>query len=65
MVTTQPILNEREWTLVMELLEHERQELPIEMRHTDSRDYAQALDERRMIIDDLVQRLHAQGITVA
>jgi hypothetical protein len=62
MLTTQPMLSDREWSLVMQLLEAEQHELPVEMRHTDSRSYSDALDERRTMIEDLVQRLRSQGV---
>lgn len=62
MLTTQPMLSEQEWGLIMQLLEHEHQDLPVERRHTDSRSYADALDERKMMIDDLIQRLRNQGV---
>lgn len=62
MLTTQPALNEKEWSLVMQLLEAEQHDLPVEMRHTDSQRYSDALDERRTVVQDLVQRLRSQGI---
>lgn len=62
MLTTQPMLSEQEWSLVMQLLEAERHELPVEMRHADSKSYKDALEERRTMVEDLVQRLHSQGI---
>ena len=62
MLTTQPMLDDKEWGLIMDLLEHERRDLPVELRHTDSRTYADALDERRTMIEDLIQRLRAQGV---
>ena len=62
MSSTQPALNDREWSLIMQLLEVEREELPMELRHTDSLSYAGALDERRTLIEDLIKRLRAQGI---
>lgn len=58
----QPVLNDREWALIMQLLEVERQELPVELRHTDSRSYADALDERRALIETVIQRLRSQGV---
>jgi len=58
----QPILSEREWTLVLQLLQTERDELPAEIHHTDSREYAGELEDREKIIDGLVQRLRACGL---
>lgn len=62
MLSTQPMLSDKEWALIVQLLESERRELPVEMRHTDSQTYAEALDDRRMLVTDLLQRLHAQGL---
>ena len=62
MSLAQPVLSDREWALVMQLLELEREELPVEMRHTDSLSYSEALVERRSLIEDLIRRLHGQGI---
>lgn len=62
MLTTQPMLSEREWELIMQLLESEHNDLPAERHHTDSYRYADALDERKMMIDDLIQRLRNQGV---
>lgn len=62
MLSTQPTLNEREWSLVLELLESEMHELPVELRHTDSRSYAEALDDRRAMLDSLIHRLRSEGV---
>ncbi len=63
MLTSQPTLNEREWQLIMQLLEAEQRELPVEIRRTESREYNEALEQRRSMVEDLVQRLKDQGIT--
>ena len=62
MLTTQPMLDDREWGLIMQLLEDERRDLPVEIRHTDTRSYSDALDERKMMVENLIQRLRAQGV---
>lgn len=61
MIMTQPTLTEAQWSLIRELLERERQELPGEIHHTDSREYAHLLDERRTLIEDLIHRLETPG----
>lgn len=63
MIATQPVLTEKEWSLVLELLQLERGNLPVEIRHTDSPEYADQLDERRAIVTSLIDRLQAQGIS--
>jgi hypothetical protein len=52
-----PILSEAEWALVVELLENERRELPVEIHHTRNSDVRQQLHRRTEVIDRLLQRL--------
>ncbi len=54
---TQPVLSDPEWTLVMELLERERTELPPEIHHTRTSTVKQALRERLEMVDRLLERL--------
>lgn len=57
-----PVLSEREWELVLELLERERFQLPIEIHHTRTRTMRDELRARLSIIEDLVLRVsHALG----
>jgi hypothetical protein len=53
----QPHLNERDWQLVLELLENERRDLPNEIRRTDTPRVHDDLQERMRTIDDLIERL--------
>lgn len=62
MIATQPVLTEQEWSLVLELLLDERQDLPAERRRTDSLDYAAQLDQRRQVVESLIERLRTQGV---
>jgi hypothetical protein len=62
MSATQPVLNEQEWSLVLELLMDEREELPAERRRTDSLDYLAQIDQRRKVVDGLIERLQTQGV---
>ena len=57
MMTTQPILSERDWDLILNLLKTEREELPNEVHHTDNREMAQELASRRALVEDLLGRL--------
>jgi hypothetical protein len=57
----QPTLNDREWQLILNLLESERRDLPQEIRHTDTPKYHDDLQERMRIIDSLVDRLQKAG----
>lgn len=61
MVATQPILSDRDWELILNLLEAERQELPTEVHHTHNREMARELADRRRLVEDLIARLR-QGL---
>ena len=52
-----PILSEREWDLILELLENERRELPTEIRHCDTAHVRQELEERQRVVENLIHRL--------
>jgi len=54
---TQPQLSEREWSLVLDLLKMEQRELPPEIHHSERGPYRDELQERKVTINDLVQRL--------
>lgn len=53
----QPVLSRQEWSLVLQLLREEQDELPTELHHTDSRDLAEVLEQRKKMVDSLVDRL--------
>lgn len=60
MLTTQPTLSDRDWDLILNLLETEREELPNEVHHTDNREMAQELVSRRLLVEDLLGRLRQE-----
>ena len=60
MLTTQPTLSDRDWDLILNLLETEREELPNEVHHTDNREMAQELASRRLLVEDLLKRLRQE-----
>ncbi len=53
----QPKLSDAEWDLVVELLERERAELPVEIRHTRTASVREELKHREMMIGDMLNRL--------
>ncbi len=53
----QPELNDAEWSLVCELLERERNELPTEIHHTRVRSVRQELQQRREMVDELLAKV--------
>jgi hypothetical protein len=55
-------LSEQEWALIVELLERERSELPVEIHHTRSAGIREELRSRDAIVRSLRSRLR-QGVT--
>jgi hypothetical protein len=53
----QPRLSDAEWALVIEMLERERDELPVEIRHTRSSTMRNDLHRRAEIVQELLHRL--------
>jgi len=53
----QPKLSDAEWELVVESLERERAELPVEIRHTRTGSVREALRQREGMLDHLLSRL--------
>jgi hypothetical protein len=53
-----PRLTDREWALVVELLENERNELPVEIHHTRNAGMRTELHERADMVRSLLNRLH-------
>ncbi len=56
----QPRLSDAEWALVIDLLQHELHELPVEIRHTRSSDLHQGLHRRLEMVRSLLERLQAR-----
>jgi len=53
----QPNLSDAEWGLITELLERERNELPTEIHHTRTRSLRHELQERRVMVDQLLGKV--------
>ncbi len=58
----QPILSDAEWSLVVELLQLELRELPVEIRHAGSQETRHDLHQRLEMVQSLLQRL-SQPVT--
>jgi hypothetical protein len=58
----QPTLSDREWGVVLQLLQTEREQLPSEIHHTDSHTLAEQLEERERLIDSIMQRIRDCGL---
>ncbi len=50
-------LTEAEWALICELLERERNELPTEIHHTRNRSLRHELQQRRVMVDELLAKV--------
>jgi hypothetical protein len=55
----EPKLAEAEWGLIVELLERERSELPVEIHHTRRSSVRAELQERAEMVRSLLVRLRA------
>jgi len=55
----QPILSEAEWALVVELLQLELRELPVEIRHAANSAMREEMHRRLEMIQGLLSRLPA------
>ncbi len=51
--------SERDWDLVVELLERENNELPSEIRHTSTSEYRDTLRARRVRIKRMLDEIRA------
>jgi hypothetical protein len=56
-VNEHPAVSEREWALIIELLQRELTELPSEIHHTVRAAYRHELQYRRKMVADLLERL--------
>ncbi|MBN2474606.1 MAG: hypothetical protein JXB62_08355 [Pirellulales bacterium] len=57
-MTDQPTLSEAEWSLVADLLERERGELSVEIRHTRTSTVREELRQREKTVKGMLNRLH-------
>jgi hypothetical protein len=60
----EPRLSDAEWALVLELLEHERTNLPVEIHHTRSASVRAELHQRAAMVQDLLARLRQPTVPV-
>ncbi len=56
----QPRLSDFEWSVVLDLLEQESHELPVEIRHTKSTEFTKNLHDRLDIVTALIERIRAE-----
>ena len=58
----QPVLNDEEWALVLELLELEQRELPVEIRHATGMESRQEMHHRLDMVQSLLTRLRVATV---
>jgi hypothetical protein len=64
-MTQQPVLSDAEWSLIMELLKIEQDDLPVEIRHARNGPTREELHHRKEMVDQLLQRLVQRMTTAA
>jgi len=58
--TKTPVLDAREWDLLVELLESECKRLPVEIHHTRTAAFREELRRRFEIAEGILERLRGQ-----
>ena len=58
-MSEQPKLSDAEWALLIDLLQQERDQLPVEIHHTRSTAFRGELQRRRQMVETLLERLRA------
>jgi hypothetical protein len=56
-IARHPVLDKTEWDLVVQLLERECRDLPLEIHHTATKEYRQLLRGRLSRVEALLDRL--------
>jgi hypothetical protein len=59
----EPKLSNVEWALVVDLLQQERDQLPVEIHHTRSTVFREDLNRRRQIVESLLDRLRTPAMS--
>lgn len=59
----EPKLSDAQWALIVELLERERGELPVEIHHTSRANVRGELHQRAAMVQDLLARLRQTPVT--
>jgi hypothetical protein len=59
----QPTLSDAEWNLVIELLQLELRELPVEIRHASAQEARHELHHRLEMVQGLLDRLQQPATT--
>jgi len=56
-MTHQPTFSDAQIELLLDLLETERRELPVEIRHTDNETVHEQLRQRQRMVEELIRQL--------
>ncbi len=52
-------ISAREWELIVQLLNEEKDQLPSEIHHTDNAQTKKDLEERKQMVEDLLARVNS------
>lgn len=53
-------ITRQEWEVILELLKAEREELPVEIHHTDNREVLAHLKNRQALVDGLIEKVQGR-----
>lgn len=59
----QPNLSEQEWELIVQLLQQEQAELPVEIHHSRNQEFRDELRQRLNLVRHLLDRLQMETAT--
>ncbi len=61
-MSEQPKLSDAEWALLIDLLQQERDQLPVEIHHTRSAVFRDELHQRRRMVEGLLERIRTPAV---
>ncbi len=59
----EPMFSEGQWELMLQLLEREQDELPVEIHHTNRSSVREELQQRAEMVREMVSRIRARTMT--
>jgi len=59
----EPIFSEGQWELILQLLEREQDELPVEIHHTNRSSVREELQQRAEMVREMISHVRARTMT--
>ncbi len=59
----EPMFSEGQWELMLQLLEREQDELPVEIHHTNRSSVREELQQRAEMVREMISRIRARTMT--